>query len=221
MKTFRILIALFLFLLPVRICGQQQNYTGTYQVTTGDITLTLTIKKDESNMVTGTLKSSNGSQFTLEGMLNEGIAAGICTGNEGSLYFEAYLDGNDLTFSLIEPDQFNMPDYETAEYFVLSRSGQHPIQTPPPTGSQPSPREQITTIQPEKQGSNLNPGTEVVKDDINGYSFTKPDGWVHQQGDGKILLGSNTIAGLISVFPHQAQNIQELHGLMNQGIQES
>jgi len=60
----------------------------------------------------------------------------------------------------------------------------------------------------------------IVKDDVNGFSFTKPDGWVHQHGDGQILLGSNTIPGLISVFPHQAGNMQELKGVMREGFQE-
>jgi hypothetical protein len=59
-----------------------------------------------------------------------------------------------------------------------------------------------------------------VRDDINGYSFTLPEGWVHQQADGQILLGSHTIPGIIFVFPHQARNMQEMQGLMAEGIQE-
>jgi hypothetical protein len=72
----------------------------------------------------------------------------------------------------------------------------------------------------QAQPTQFKAGSEVVKDDINGFSFHKPDGWNHQQGDGQILLGSNTVAGLISVFPHQAQNMQEMQVLMQQGIQE-
>ncbi len=51
MKTFRILIILFLSLLPIQGEDgmQQQNYTGTYQVNTGDNTLTLTIKQEGFN----------------------------------------------------------------------------------------------------------------------------------------------------------------------------
>ncbi len=222
MKTFRIFIILFLSLLPIQGEDgmQQQNYTGTYQVNTGDNTLTLTIKQDGFNVISGTLKSSNGTQFAMEGMVNEGIAAGVFSGSEGSLYFEAYMDGNDLTLSLIEPDQFNMPDYDTARYLVLSRSSQQSAPSQPPSQVQASPIEQMPTTQPESQSSNIKPGTELVKDNINGYSFTKPNGWVHQQGEGQILLGSNTIPGLISVFPHQAGNMRELQGLMREGIQE-
>ena len=105
---------------------QQQNYTGSYRLESGDVTITLTLKQDQNLNITGTLYSSNGSSFALEGMVSEGIASGVCKGNEGGLYFEAYLDGNDLTISLIEPDEYNMPDYNSSEYLVLSRTSQQP-----------------------------------------------------------------------------------------------
>ncbi len=143
MKTTGILTVLFLFLLPIK--GEdgflQQDYTGTYQVTTGDVTLTLTLKQDGFNVLNGTLVSSNGMKYTLEGMVNEGIAAGAVSGSEGSLYFEAYLDGNDLTISLIEPDSFNMPDYDTAKYLVMSRSNQPPAPIQPQSPVQPAPQD--------------------------------------------------------------------------------
>lgn len=101
---------------------QPVNYSGTYTMVTGNVTLTLSMIQDENNIISGTLKSSQES--------------------------------------------------------------------------------------------------EVVKDELNGFSFVKPDGWVHQFADGQILLGSHTIAGLISVFPHRAQNIQEMTGIMNRGFQE-
>ena len=101
---------------------QQQNYTGTFTMSSGDVTLTLVLQQDQAGNVTGTLKSSNGSTFTLEGMVSEGVANGVCRMDEGGLYFEAYLDGNELSLGLIEPDQFNMPDYDKAQYLVLTRS---------------------------------------------------------------------------------------------------
>ena len=228
MKTSKIITVLIIFLLPIKgeDCVLQPNYTGTYKLTTGEVTLTLTMKQDEFNVLTGTLESSSGLQYTLEGMVSEGIAAGAVSGSEGALYFEAYLEGNDLTISLIEPDPYNMPDYDTAKYLVMSRSNQQ--LTPSPSASQPqpqvpvqsAPQQQVTATQPDKPPINVKPGTERVNDEVNGYSFSKPDGWVHQQADGQILLGSHTIPGVISVFPHQAKSMQELHGLMQLGIQE-
>jgi len=222
MKTFNIITVFIIFLLPVHgeEVALQQIYTGTFKLTTGDVTLTLTMKQDGFNGLTGTLESSNGMQYTLEGMVSEGIAAGAVSGSEGALYFEAYLEGNDLTISLIESDQFNMPDYDTAKYLVMSRTNQHPARTQPQSQVQSAPQQQATTTPPDKPPINLKPGTERVNDEVNGYSFTKPDGWVHQQADGQILLGSHTIPGVISVFPHQAKSMQELHGLMQLGIQE-
>jgi hypothetical protein len=221
-SIFFVFVSMLLFSFPGETAAQQQNYNGTFLVTTGDITLTLTIRQEGSNVVKGTLQSSNGAQYTLEGVVSEGIAAGALSGSEGSLYFEAYLDENDLTLSLIEPDQYNMPNYDSAEYLVMSRSGSSAIQ---PQAQYPSQQHKQSPSQPQQQSppqpsTAVKPGTEVVRDEMNGYSFTLPDGWVYQKGDGQILMGSNTIPGLISVFPHQAGNMQEMQGLMHQGIQE-
>ena len=226
-------ITIFIFLIPVQVAIsslnepfekkiQPQNYTGTYSVNTGDISLTLSLNQDEFNMITGTLTSSNGNQFVLEGMASEGVAAGVCSGSDGYLYFEAYLEGNDLTFSLIEPDQFDMPDYETSKYFVFNRGTKKPQQPPQQLQKQPqpSPGEQMVSASQNRPSMQPPAESEVVKDELNGFSFVRPEGWVHQQGDGQILLGSHTIPGVISVFPHHAQNLQEMQGLMNQGIQE-
>lgn len=221
-KYFRIVTALIILSFPLFGEGgtQQQNYTGTYQVYTGDVTLTLTIQQDEFYVLTGTLQSSNGTQFMLQGMVSEGVAAGVLSGSDGGLFFEAYLDGNDLTLSLMEPDAFNMPDYDSAEYLVMSRSGQQPVPSQAAPGrAQPSSPEPEAAVRPQQELAAAS-GTERVEDKINGYSFTKPDGWVHQYGDGQILLGSHTIPGVISVFPHQAGSFQEMLGLMYEGIQE-
>ena len=234
MKTSQILFVLLLFLLPFpgAFDAQAQEYTGTFQIETGGITFTLNIQQDANNMLTGTLQRSSGSAFNLQGMVAEGAAAGVISGSEGQLFFEAYLDGNDLTLSLIEPDQYNMPNYDSAEYLVFNRSQaqaqqfQAPVAVQPPVNSQvPAPTQppvnmQATAPGPSKTLPDIKPGSGQVRDVINGYSFNVPDGWVHQQSDGQILLGSHTIAGIISVSPHQAKSMQELQGLVLQGLQE-
>ena len=45
------------------------------------------------------------------GQTEEGAAYGVCSNNEMGAFFEAYIDGGNLWFSLIEPDANNMPDY--------------------------------------------------------------------------------------------------------------
>lgn len=225
---------------------QSKNYTGTYTLASGDVTITLTLQQDANNHLTGVLKSSNESTFTIEGMVSEGIAAGVCMGNEGGLFIEAYLEGNELTLSLIEPDSYNMPDYNTAQYLVLSRVTH---QSAPSPGSVP-PVQQLTQSpgqnrQPSAQnGTNaplagqaipggsaapsaLPPATQTVKagneeagDELHGYKFRKPATWNHQNEAGYILLGSTTIPGLIIVFPHQSNDIRGLISEMHQGLQE-
>ncbi len=232
-KNFRA-FAIFLFML-LTVAGKPgayaQNYTGNFQLTEGGVTITLTIKQNASGSVTGTMTSNNGSQFSMEGKVAEGIATGVVSGNEGALFFEAYLDGNDLTLSLIEPDQNNMPNYDAARFLILSRSNQPPqgvvSQPVQPTSQpsaqsspQPSPGNQMTASPPMEPVARAESGTEVVRDDVNGFSFTVPQGWVHQTAEGQILLGSNTIPGIISVFPHQAGTMQEMQSLMQQGLQE-
>lgn len=251
------LILLLCILLPTKTLSvhpngnQQQDYTGTYSLSSGEITLTLELKQEQFNTISGVLKSSNGMSYLLEGMINEGIASGVCRGNQGGIFFEAFLDGNDLTLSLIEPDEFNMPDYDKAQYLVLTRTSQQGS----PGRHELSPLEQLT--QPSNQQQYLNqsqqqfqqpgqqqyqqqgtpqdpfadqvppanlksapPGNEEAGDETYGYKFRKPAGWNHQNSDGYILLGSNTIPGLIIVFPHQAASQQAMVQEMVRGIQE-
>lgn len=222
MKTSQILSVMLLFLLPFlgAFNAQAQDYSGTFQVETGGITFTLNIQQDANNMLTGTLQRSSGSAFNLQGMVAEGAAAGVISGSEGSLFFEAYLDGNDLSFSFIEPDQYNMPNYDSAEYLVFSRGQGQPQLQQAPMAVQPPVNSQLPAPTPTQPLPDVKPGSEQVRDAVNGYSFNVPDGWVHQQADGQILLGSHTIAGIISVSPHQAKSMQELQGLISQGLQE-
>jgi hypothetical protein len=43
---------------------------------------------------------------------------------------------------------------------------------------------------------------------------------VHQQTNEGVILGHNTIAGMILVIPHLSENMQQMHQEMMQGIQE-
>ncbi|MFK8161647.1 MAG: hypothetical protein AB8H12_04210 [Lewinella sp.] len=55
-----------------------------------------------------------------------------------------------------------------------------------------------------------------------GYSFTVPDGWIHQDlQNGSHLFGSNTTAGLILVYPHAYDNKEEVKAYVQaNGIEE-
>jgi hypothetical protein len=200
----------------------------------------LTLQQGSYGELSGTLQSNNGSNFTLEGSVSEGMAAGICRMEEGGVFFEAYLDGQDLTLSLIEPDEYNMPDYDRAQYLVFTKSTKQNN----PNVQSISPLEQLTRTKEQEQQTirqdkpaqyaskaetqpsppsgfaAIPAGYETVSDEINGYAFLKPSGWNHQVSEGYILLGSNTVPGLILTFPHQGRSFQEMLQEMSTGIQE-
>ena len=79
-----------------------QNYRGTYTMTSGAVTLTLTLNQDASGRITGTLSSTKGTRFRLEGVITDEVATGTCAGDAGQSYFEAEFEGDKLIFTLVE-----------------------------------------------------------------------------------------------------------------------
>lgn len=61
--------------------------------------------------------------------------------------------------------------------------------------------------------------------DVNwGFKFKVPEGWVYQQDTDGVILGHNTIPGMIIVMPHMQASLQDVMsemkaGLMEEGIQ--
>jgi len=68
----------------------------------------------------------------------------------------------------------------------------------------------------------LSQSSATIDSKAYGYSFKSPDGWVHQDAqNGSHLFGSNTIPGLIAVFPHAYDNKDEVKAYAQaNGIQE-
>lgn len=228
----------------------QQNLSGTYTMTADQTTLTLTLTQSGITL-TGTLTSSTGANFQLEGEVMEEAGAGKCSGGGSSVFFEAYLEGNDLTLGLIEPDEFNMPNYDQAQYLLFTKqSGQEGTQgqTGNITGqlfgnvqqdNQQSDNQQYNNQQNYNQ-QNYNQGQQglnqqgstgqgtgssaiganEVGDPSWGFKFVPPAGWVHQKSAEAAVLGHNTIAGMILVLPHMAENMQQMQQELSQGIQE-
>lgn len=89
----------------------------------------------------------------------------------------------------------NMPNYDSAQYLVFGRSQGQPQHQPLVNSLAVAPVQA-----PANSQADVKPGSEEVRDAINGYSFTVP--------------------GIISVSAHQAKSMQELQGLMSQGLQE-
>jgi hypothetical protein len=88
----------------------------------GEVTLTLSLTQ-QGNSIQGILSGNTGASFQLSGQVENNIGYGTCSGNEGSVYFEVYADGTDLTLSLIEPDASGAPDYNQAQYLQFTKQG--------------------------------------------------------------------------------------------------
>lgn len=218
----------------------QQSLSGTYNMTAEQTTLTLTLSQS-GNQITGTLRSATGLSYLLQGEVMEGAGAGVCSGEDGYVYFEVYVEGSELTLGLIEPDQFNMPDYENAQYLLFARqTGQisPAAQTGSPTqsvsGNQarsanpepvqqghsiPQPGNVTQSVSPTPSGPQGNAGNEV-SDPSWGFSIVPPSGWVHQKTAEGAILGHNTVAGMILVLPHRAGNMQQMQQELMEGLQE-
>ena len=208
----------------------QENYTGTYILSAEGTTLTLKLKEIQGAL-TGTLTSTTGVAFNLKGTVEQGIGQGICSSNQGSVYFEAFLADDDLTLSLIEPDAQNQPNYNSAQYLSFTRQSASAGQVTAPVvtdqlfgnqqqGHQAQAGGQIPPKVPQTAQANVGSVGNQIGDKSWGFTFSPPSGWVHQQGEDMILLGHNTIAGLIVVIPHMVESGTQLQSEMMQGIQE-
>jgi hypothetical protein len=243
----KLLLTLFLSLLPIALLfGQQESVTGTYKYQSGDAVLTLKLNQ-QGSVLAGTLSSSTGVTFKLQGQIENGIGAGTCSDDGGSVFFEVYFIEGDLTFSLIEPDANNEPDYDNAQYLVFEKSneteslqatdivagklGIQPSNQTPAPGQIPATTQtpaagQAPAVSPTPSNTyagsqgNSSIGQGEVGDPSWGFKFTPPAGWVHQQTGEGVILGHNTIAGMILVIPHMSENIQQMQQEMMKGLQE-
>ena len=63
-------------------------------------------------------------------------------------------------------------------------------------------------------------GPDEVGDPSWGFKFLPPAGWVHQQSGEGVIMGHNTIAGMILVIPHISENMTQMQKEMIHGKQE-
>jgi len=190
------------------------NLTGTYTMSAEGTQLTLKLKQDNMQKVTGTLSSNTGISYQLDGDIADGIATGICSSNEGSVFFEMYGVENELILSLIEPDASNMPDYNSATYLSFIKNASND------PGLISGPDLQTNTNQSIGKTNNTALTGKEIGDPSWGFKFLPPDGWTHQKTNEGLIMGHTTIAGIILILPHMMQNMQEVQQEMRKGIQE-
>lgn len=110
-----------------------QDYRGTYRMTSGAVTLTLTLDQEASGRITGTLLSTKGTRFQLEGTITEGVATGTCSGDAGQSFFEAEFEDGKLIFTLVEVNPNGEGSSRSLEFERDTSTGtkQPPLPGPP------------------------------------------------------------------------------------------
>ena len=64
------------------------------------------------------------------------------------------------------------------------------------------------------------PGTTQVGDPSWGFAFQPPAGWKFEKSAAAVILGHDSIAGMILVLPHQATTLEEVQRQMQEGLDE-
>ena len=111
-----------------------------------------------------------------------------------------------LAFSQIPSGQFTLSSQETPlpSTFQQERGIHLLAASSPPPGT----------------GGSTALSKDVVSDPQWGYRFTLPKGWKGEKGSKGAILGHDTIAGLIWIFPHSASSLQEVQRQMQDGLVE-
>ena len=112
-----------------------QHYSGSWSVQNRKgATVTLTLSQAPDGKLTGRM-SGGEVEYTVEGMVQQGVAVGVMYQASGGVYFEATLTGSQLALTLIEPGPDRQPDYSRTRQLVLTSRGP----TPGPTAPAPEP----------------------------------------------------------------------------------
>lgn len=208
-----------------------QNFKGTYTMTSGTTKLTLVLNQAAGGQVTGTLSSSTGAVFQLNGKIEEDIAMGTCQGQAGTSQFEASFEGSLLIFTLMETSPSGEVNSRSLEF---SRAGGGPsasdaLGLPPaaPGTAAPKPRGQgqapavprpsnpspAPSAPPQPSG-----GGNVISVPEMGISFAIPAGWNGQKQNDAIYLTSTSYKGFIVITRHAYKDLQQMANEASQGI---
>ncbi len=101
-----------------------QNYSGTFTgVNPQGKMVTVILQQLQQGLVMGSI--SNGElTFALEGTVDDDLIDGVASGDGGTMYFEAEIDGNELYLFLMNVDAQGNPDVENGLEMVLMATNQ-------------------------------------------------------------------------------------------------
>jgi hypothetical protein len=224
------LILGFALIAASAVLGAEESLSGTYVMAAPNSTLTLVLRQDAQGGLQGTLSSTTGGSFRLEGTVSDGEGFGTCQGAQGGSYFEAQYEGERLLLLLIEPGADRAPDYSRARLLTFARrDGAAPgtpagptvssIEPTAPVGREPG-AAAAPGAAPAPAGAGGALSGEEVSDPAWPFTFRVPAGWKCQKGGEAALLGHDTVPGVVMVFPHQATDLASLQQLLRQGMEE-
>jgi hypothetical protein len=235
MKKIHLLIAFLIFSLLTSLSfAEELDFTGSYEMQGPEGVISLTLKQSSDGAVTGTM-SGNGVTMQVEGIISDGFLVGALYDESGGVFIESGFEGDQLYFMLIEPDENNMPDYTKTSELVFNRKS---AAAPEKEESKvpPSLRDKIAGKSGDKSetpaedketaasDSKIAASNEIGSDEIGnkswGFKFKKPGDWKFEQNDQMVLLGHDTIAGLIIVIPHEDGPFDKMKSLFASGYQE-
>jgi len=200
------ILFLTVFILFFQYCGNSDNnnlFTGDYVINSKNITVKLSLNQKSGGLLKGSLVSSNGTTFYLEGMVNNNIAEGECKGKDIHLFFEAKIKEDKLILTLLNPDKNDKPDYSKSKILVFKSLTRK------------------KTNQTSTSGNNFkaaNLSDKFITDSNWGFKIYIPKEWKYQKTGSGLILGHNRIAGAIIVSPHMLNNMSEVRNNLLQGI---
>jgi hypothetical protein len=208
-----------------------QNFKGTYTMTSGATKLTLVLNPGGRGQVTGTLSSSTGAVFQLNGKIVDDIVTGTCQGQAGTSQFEASFEGSLLIFTLMETSPSGEVTSRSLDFTraaggasasdALGLSPAAPaatvakprVQSQAPSAPQPDVPQPAPSAPPQPSG-----GGNVVSVPEMGVSFAIPAGWNGQKKGDAIYLTSTNYKGFILIQRHAYNSVKQMADEASQGI---
>jgi hypothetical protein len=96
-----------------------QNFTGTYQVSGGGTTVTLTLRQARNGQITGTLAGN--ATFQVRAQVQGAGFAGYASNDAGRIYLEGQLAGTQLQVAMAEVGPDGRPQAQTARTVAMER----------------------------------------------------------------------------------------------------